>query len=79
MQAWHTRTAHCLHEEAGLAKHAHLGGCLSGACFRFSSPTRNKENDALKRVTNFVDFGKESFRRIVQSYYERKELPTNVG
>ena len=30
MQAWHTLTAHCLHEEAGLAKHVHLGGCLSG-------------------------------------------------
>ena len=33
MQAWHTRTAHCLHEEEGLAKHVHLGGCLSGVCF----------------------------------------------
>ena len=32
MQAWHTRTAHCLHEEEGLAKHVHLGGCLSGVC-----------------------------------------------
>ena len=30
----HARTAHCLHEEAGLAKHAHLGGCLSGVCAR---------------------------------------------
>ena len=28
-QAYHTRTAHCLHEEAGLAKQAHIGGCLS--------------------------------------------------
>ena len=25
-------TAHCLHEEEGLAKHVHLGGCLSGVC-----------------------------------------------
>ena len=32
MQAWHTRTAHCLHEEEGLAKHVHLGGCLPGVC-----------------------------------------------
>ena len=32
MLAWHTLTAHCLHEEAGLAKHVHLGGCLSGVC-----------------------------------------------
>ena len=32
MQAWHTRTALCLHEEAGLAKHAHIGGCLSDVC-----------------------------------------------
>ena len=32
MQAWHTRTAHCLHEEEGLAKHVHLGVCLSGVC-----------------------------------------------
>ena len=32
MQAWHTRTALCLHEEEGLAKHVHLGGCLSGVC-----------------------------------------------
>ena len=34
MQAWHTRTAHCLHEEEGLAKHVHLGGCLSGVCLQ---------------------------------------------
>ena len=34
MQAWHTRTAHCLHEEEGLAKHVHLGGCLSGVCYQ---------------------------------------------
>ena len=32
MQAWHSRTAHCLHEEEGLAKHVHLGGCLLGVC-----------------------------------------------
>ena len=32
MQEWHTRTAHCLCEEEGLAKHVHLGGCLSGVC-----------------------------------------------
>ena len=28
----HTRSSHCLHEEAGLAKYAHIGGCLSGVC-----------------------------------------------
>ena len=32
-------TAHCTHEEAGLAKHVHLGGCLSGVCPRAASST----------------------------------------
>ena len=31
---WHTRTSPCLHEEAGLAKDAHIGGCLLGVCCR---------------------------------------------
>ena len=39
MQAWHTRTAHCLHEEKGLAKHVHLGGCLSGVCYPYRAET----------------------------------------
>ena len=54
-------------------KHVQMGNR-----FWFSSQTKNKGNDELKRLTHFDDFdhSKEVLRRKVLSYYERKELPT---
>ena len=52
MQAWQTRTAQCLHEEEGLAKHVHLGGCLSGVCYR-----ANEDRSTIKSKINDTPIG----------------------
>ena len=50
MQAWHTRTAHCLHEEAGLAKHAHIGSCLSGVCHPATGGQENNQENSFSQT-----------------------------
>ena len=50
MQAWHTRTALCLHEEEGLAKHVHIGGCLSGVCHPATGGQENNQENSFSQT-----------------------------